>query len=47
MSFQNILHVQKDTKVVLKVLETVQLLNKPDITIPNLVTLTAYYLVGF
>lgn len=41
MSFQNILHVQKDTKVVLKVLETVQFLNKPDITIPDLVTLTA------
>lgn len=44
MSIQDILYEYKDTKVVLKLLETVQLLNKLNITIPNLEMLTVHLL---
>lgn len=42
MTIQNILYVYNDTKVVLEVPKTVQLLNKLNITIPNPETLTAH-----
>lgn len=42
-----ILFVYKDTSVVLKGLKTVQLLNEPNFTVPNLEILTAHLFVRF